>query len=326
MRELECVRLNIPIIPLDQTDTNVPTQADGQSPLQIVGKAKFVAERGKIKLNWEGYVCKDLHSAILCGGHFMEKHRIVQELFNKRIVVENKYYILETSPLCPDPLPEPSVSNTSDKIDDEKLISDAEHQTSNDQADSVTVREDDPILKIDIGSAVPKKLKEQLHSIHREHSRIFDGDISGGYNGHSGDHEVDFNFIGGIPPPVHHGCVPSYTSRQDQVLMQAKIDKLEEQGVVAKASEIGIIPKFASPTLLVKKNSVRDLGKEKYDSLPITEKIKYNRLVLCQNKLNEFVEKIPHMYTTVEDTIQAVGKHEFVITTDLTDSFWQRHI
>ena len=54
--------------------------------------------------------------------------------------------------------------------------------------------------------------------------------------------------------------------------------------------------------------------------------LKYNRLVLCQNKLNEHVQKIPHMYTTVEDTIKAVSGKEFVITTDLTDSFWQRHI
>ena len=313
MRKDECVRLQIPIIPLDHTDTNVPTQADGQSSLEIVGKAKFIAERGKLKLPWEGYVCKNLHSAILCGGSFMEKNKVVQELGNKRIVVENKYYILETSPLCPDPFPEPSISTASEDNDQNNIVSDITPAT-------------DPIFKIDIGSGVPKKLKEKLISIHKSHSSIFYSDISKGYNGVSGDHDVDFHFVGDIPPPVHHGCVPSYTSRQDKVLMQAKIDQLEDQGVVAKAHEIGIIPKFASPTLLVQKNSVRELGKENYNSLPIAEKLKYNRLVLCQNKLNDFVQKIPHMYTTVEDTIKAVGEHEFVITTDLTDSFWQRHI
>ena len=40
----------------------------------------------------------------------MEKNKIVQELSNKRIVIDNKYYIMETSPMCPDPLPEPNVS------------------------------------------------------------------------------------------------------------------------------------------------------------------------------------------------------------------------
>ena len=77
--------------------------------------------------------------------------------------------------------------------------------------------------------------------------------------------------------------------------------------------------------MLVNKNSVREIGKENYDRLSIPEKLKHNRLVLCQNKLNEFVEKIPYMYTTVEDTIKSVGAQEFIITSDLTDSFWQRH-
>ena len=320
MRENECKRLNIRIDPLDINDTNLPTQADGNSPLEIVGKTKFIATRGKIDLYYEGYVCKRLQSAILCGGPFMEKNKIVQELSNKRIVIDNKYYVMETSPMCPDPLPEPYISYSNLKI-----------QGNNDSdrgKDDNSVNDDveKQLLKIEIGPNVPKKMKEKLISIHKSHPTVFDGDISEGYNGYSGDHLVDFNFINNIPPPVQQGCVPSYTSRQDQVLMQAKIDQLESMGVVAKANEIGIIPKFASPTLLVKKHSVRDMGVEAYDALPIKEKIKHNRLVLCQNKLNDFVEKIPHMYTTVEETIQAVGDNEFVITTDLTDSFWQRHI
>ena len=47
--ESECKRLNIPILPLDSTDT-IPTQADGYSPLAIKGKAKFQCERDKITL------------------------------------------------------------------------------------------------------------------------------------------------------------------------------------------------------------------------------------------------------------------------------------
>ena len=51
--ELECHRLNIPILPLDSSDT-VPTQADGHSPLQIKGEAKFQCERDKIILYFDG--------------------------------------------------------------------------------------------------------------------------------------------------------------------------------------------------------------------------------------------------------------------------------
>ena len=60
MREDECIRLGIAIEPLDQTNQNIPTQADGKSPLQIVGKSKFTATRGKVDFQWEGYVCRNL--------------------------------------------------------------------------------------------------------------------------------------------------------------------------------------------------------------------------------------------------------------------------
>jgi hypothetical protein len=144
MREDECVRLGIPIKPLDHTDTNIPTQADGKSPLEIVGKATFTAVRKKRSLHWEGYVCRNLQSAILCGGTFMERNKVAQELGNKRIVVENKYYILETWHLCPDPLPEPNVSHSK--------FQNVAGEPKQDGTVGEALKNDDPILKIEIGS------------------------------------------------------------------------------------------------------------------------------------------------------------------------------
>ena len=89
IRESECIRLNIAIKPLDNTDTSLPKQADGYSPLHVIGKAKFSAERDKLTFQWEGYVTKSLHSSILCGGAFMERNKVVQELSYKRIKVAN---------------------------------------------------------------------------------------------------------------------------------------------------------------------------------------------------------------------------------------------
>ena len=99
VREDECIRLDIAIQPLDSSDTQIPTQADGMSPLDIVGKVKFITERDKLIFTYEGYVSKTLHCAILCGGAFMERNDIVQELKDKRIKVANKHYIMESSPL-----------------------------------------------------------------------------------------------------------------------------------------------------------------------------------------------------------------------------------
>ena len=109
IRESECIRLGLDIQPLDKYDTQLPTQADGLSSLEIVGKVKFDCDRGKpekLVFHWEGFVCKNLQSAILCGGAFMERNKVVQELHNKRIVVDDKFYILETPTLCPNPIPD----------------------------------------------------------------------------------------------------------------------------------------------------------------------------------------------------------------------------
>ena len=107
IRLSECKRLGLKVNPLDESDTLVPLQADGSSPLDVVGKVKFISNRGqadKLSLTWEGYVCKNLQSAILCGGAFMERNKVVQELHNKRIVVDGKFFILETPALCPNPV------------------------------------------------------------------------------------------------------------------------------------------------------------------------------------------------------------------------------
>ena len=342
----ECKRLGIPICPLDATDMHVPTQADGKSPLNVLGKVKFQAYRDKITLNFDGYVTDTLQSPILCGAPFLARNKIVQELHNRRIIINGKHYIEESSHFCPNPVPDGKVSNVS--ISGVSLIPDGPNKTnlhigsshgqqeylvspnyeSSISADEVSFNETplDNTDLIEVGSTVPKKIKEALTKIHKFHHKVFNGDLKEGYNSYSGNFDVDFNFLNDIPPPIHYGCVPSYNKPEDNVLLQLMVDRLEEQNVVAKANALGVIPRYASPCMLVKKNSVRQLKEGDYEKLPDQEKLKYNRFVLCQNKLNNYVQKIPAKYNKLDETINIVGAHEFVITSDLTDSFWQRHI
>ena len=93
-----------------------------------------------------------------------------------------------------------------------------------------------------------------------------------------------------------------------------------------KVADTNIVPKYAAPCMLVKKHSVRDLKPGEYDNLTTVEKLKYNRFILCHNKLSEHIEKQPAKMNKIDDTVRVVGSFEFVITSDLTDSFWQRHI
>ena len=125
--------------------------------------------------------------------------------------------------------------------------------------------------QIFIEDNLPKVITEKLMKIHKFHEKVFNGDLSQGYNGFSGNFDVDFNFLNDIPPPIHYGCVPSYNKKEDDILLQTMIDKLESMNVVAKANAINVIPKFASPCMLVKKSSARSLKPGVYESLPIEE-------------------------------------------------------
>ena len=65
---------------------------------------------------------------------------------------------------------------------------------------------------------------------------------------------------------------------------------------------------------------------EDYNKLSVTEKAKLNRFVLCLNKLSNYINKKPALTTHIQDTINLVGGYEYIITSDLQDSFNQRLI
>jgi hypothetical protein len=317
-----CLRLGIEVLPLDPDDRNVPTQADGKSPLEIVGQATFKAVRGKVEFFFVGYVAKQLNADILCGGPFMETNKLVQELHNKRIIIDGKYIFLENSPFCPNPIPNVSVRH----VQTDQDIKPLEDHECQDRLQAGNIGDPPDISKVEIGTEVPKEIRQKLMQIHEANKVVFDGDLSGGYNGASGNFDVNFNFRGGVPPPPHYHSSPPYFMAKDEVLLQAKIDSLEEQGVVVKVADADIIPRYAAPCMLGLKNSVRNLAPGEYEKLSINEKIKYNRFILCHNKLSDHIEKQPAKMNTIEETTRIVGSFEYVITSDLKDSFWQRHV
>ena len=190
IKESICRKLSLPILPLDNDDFSVPTQADGKSPLEIVGQTRFTAVRGNVTFQFTGYVAKKLSANILCGGPFIELNKVVQELHNHRIIVDGKNTFIEDSPFSPDNLLQLSHVKGINNV--KSLIS--------------------------IGDSVPKDIIERLHSIHKKHENVFNGDLTGGYNGASGIFEVNFNFKSNIPPTPNYDCSPNYFSSQDRIL------------------------------------------------------------------------------------------------------------
>ena len=114
--------------------------------LEIVGYAKFKAIRGKVTLFFEGYVAKKLNAEILCGAPFMERNRLVQELHNRRIIIDGKHVFLENSPFCPNLQPEVGVRQVSDAPSSD---------SAKGQAQVLPHPHKDLLGKIEIGENVP---------------------------------------------------------------------------------------------------------------------------------------------------------------------------
>ena len=160
-----------------------------------------------------------------------------------------------------------------------------------------------------------KETLELLDKINKDHHRVFDSDLSIGYNGSSGPCLADWDFI--QEPPVSHGKVPNYAKEDQLYKLQLKIDHLHSQGIVRKPEEVGVILKLVNPVMMVKKASANDKSWD--DINPVTE----TRAVLAANILNEWSEDVPGDTVTPVHHLSKVTKHKYHITTDMENSFDQ---
>ena len=155
--------------------------------LGIVGKAKFSCSRDKIVLSFDGYVVKNLQANILCWAAFLSRNEIIQELHKNKVVIDGKFHKLESTPLCPD-------------IHSPMVVSHMEAQRP----------EENKYLKsIIIKEKLPQSSINKLNKIHTHLHKVFDEDLSEGYNDYSGNFKVNLNFQDDVPPPTQLGCVPN---------------------------------------------------------------------------------------------------------------------
>ena len=170
---------------------------------------------------------------------------------------------------------------------------------------------DGVIAKLPNGQQIIDRLKKA----NAEYHEVFNGDLTLGYNGASGPCKANWNFI--QEPPTNHGKSVSYIKDEQKLITQAKIDRLYEQKVVQKPSELGIVVKMVNPIMVLKKTRVENEPWENID--PVND----TRLVLAANKLNTWMEDIPGDVVTAEEHLAKISKHTFHINTDLASSFEQ---
>ena len=126
----------------------------------------------------------------------------------------------------------------------------------------------------------------------------------GRYNNHYGDVDCTIDFCS-TPPPSIKARLPNYSSEKLK-LMAEQMDKMEEMGVLAKPENVGVVPAFVVPSLLV----------------PKPEKGEW-RVVSDFTPLNIHIRKFETIAPGIEEAKRTIAKYKYNIEMDLSNYFWQ---
>ena len=157
-------------------------------------------------------------------------------------------------------------------------------------------------VRIDPDNILPQQDKALLWEITLRFPSVFKPDFKG-YNGAMGPFQAVVN-IGPSLPPQRKGRVPQY-SHDNLVLLQEKLDQLEEAGIIAKPEMVGISVEHLNPSFLVTKPNGG------------------HRLVTAFSEVAKYCKPQPSLMPDVNNTLRIISKWKYLIVTDLTSAFHQ---
>ena len=158
-------------------------------------------------------------------------------------------------------------------------------------------------VSIDPDNVLPAAWKKRFFDVCARFSHIITP-RPGKYNGFYGRIDNSINFASS-PPPLIRAHLPKYN--QDMLkIMGDKMDKLEEWGVLIKPEDIGVVPEFVLPSMLV----------------PKPEKGEW-RLVTDFTPLNVHIKKLETISPTISEAKRILAKYKFLIQMDLSNYFYQ---
>lgn len=157
-------------------------------------------------------------------------------------------------------------------------------------------------VTIDPSNVLSADEQRAFHQLHSRYDNVFNPRI-GAYNDVSGRVRAHIN-MGPVDPPVNKGHLPSY-GNQKMVLLQQKMDELEDLGVLARPEDVGIVVEHVSPSFLVKKANGD------------------HRLVTAFNSIAAYAKPVPTKSTSSEEILRFLAQYRYIIKTDMTKQFFQ---
>ena len=158
-------------------------------------------------------------------------------------------------------------------------------------------------MKIDPDDQLAKVWKERFKRTCERFSDVINPN-PGRYNNYYGDVDCTIDFCS-TPPPSVKARLPNYSSDKLK-LMAETMDRMEEMGVLAKPENVGVVPAFVVPSLLVPKP---DKGEW--------------RLVSDFTPLNIHIRKLETISPGIEEAKRTIAKFKYNIEMDLSNYFWQ---
>ena len=155
-----------------------------------------------------------------------------------------------------------------------------------------------------------------LNSINAEHFRVFDSDLSQGYNHQAGKFFADFSFVN--KPPPTRVYVPQFNKKCSD-LHQAKCDELEQQGVLVDPKLHNISVVHVSPTWIQQKGR----AKQKQLQDCTLDELRY---ITAFNTLNEFIRPKPSTSCSASTIFKFLARWKYHIYADLNNSYFQLHV
>ena len=158
-------------------------------------------------------------------------------------------------------------------------------------------------ISIDPDNQLSAYWKKEFRSICEQFSDIITP-RPGKYNGYFGRVDNSINFSS-KPPPSIKAHLPRY-SHDMLTILAKKMDKLENWGVLRKPEDLGVVPEFVVPSML----------------MPKPEEDEW-RLVTDFTPLNIHIKKLETVSPTIQEAKEKLAKFKYHIQLDLSNYFYQ---
>ena len=192
---------------------------------------------------------------------------------------------------------------------------DSNYQKHDNQAATPTLNIED--LNVNFKVLNESQKLKLLQSIEKN-KKIFDKDLSLGYNHASGKHFCNLNWANNEKPISRKVICPNYNSDLNY-LLQEVCDQLTTAGVLGVPQEDDIIIQHVSPCFLRKKQKAKNKTPSQLTSTDV-------RLVVNTTELSKYLKNIPTKVTKPNEVYAALSKWKYIIKSDLYQGFFQNNL